>query len=94
MWVLLHINDPLATRVQQQLAACHAWAGRHVGSVDGIHVTTLEQGILLSVDRLAAIEVRTAWGLGSRAGMRKPDRVPRVMLIAVRKTSRNAVVPR
>lgn len=65
MWVLLHIDDPLAARVQQQLAAGHAWAGRHVGRVDGIHVSALEQGVLLGVDRLTAIEVRATWRLSA-----------------------------
>jgi hypothetical protein len=93
MWVLLHIDDPLAARVQQQLAAGHAWAGRHVGCVDGVHVAALEQGVLLGVDRLTAIEVRATWRLSPRASMGKPDRVPWVMLVAVRKTGRDAVVP-
>ena len=65
MRVFLHIDDPLAARVQQQLTAGHAWAGRHVGCVDRVRVSALEQSVLLGMDRLAAIKVRAAWRLGS-----------------------------
>ena len=103
--VFLHIDDPLAARVQQQLAAGHAWAGRHVGCVDGIHVSALEQCILLSMDCLAAIEVRATWRLGPFTSMAMDRYVVSLHrhevsvlmmtsdLIAVRKPSRDAVVP-
>jgi hypothetical protein len=93
--IFLHIDNPLAARVQQQLAAGHAWAGCHIGRVDGIHISALHQSILLGVDRLAGIEVRAAWRIPTRASMRvsATEMIGHINIITVRKPSRDAVVP-
>lgn len=59
MWIFLHKDNSLATGVEQQLCAGHARAGRDIGGVNLVDVSALEQGVLLSVDRLAPIEVRS-----------------------------------
>jgi hypothetical protein len=84
MWVLLHKDDSLTARVEQQLDTGHARTGRHEAGVDAIDVPTLEQRILLRVDRLTAIEVRPTWRIGPRAGMWESRWMEGVMMVAVR----------
>lgn len=93
MRVLLHKDNSLTCGVEQQLDAGHARAGRHVRRVDGIDIPTLEHGVLLSVDRLTGIQALATWRVGSTASVWKSNRVEWVMVVAVRKASRDAVVP-
>src|SRR3989304_3660974 len=68
--IFLHIDDSLAACVEQQFNASHTRTSCHVGCMDGIHVSTLKQSILLCVDCLTAIEIRTTWCLSPGTGMR------------------------
>lgn len=67
--VLFQVHNALATCVQKQLHARHTRTCRHVCGVNGVDVATLEQSILLSVDSLATIKVRTTRCVCTRASM-------------------------
>lgn len=95
MRILFHKDDPLATGVEQQLDTGHAGTGCHVACVDAVDIFALEHGILLSMDRLTGIKVCTTWRIPTGARMRMPtiEMVGRINMVAVRQTSRYAVVP-
>lgn len=93
MWIRLGEEDPLATRVEQELHTCHARTGSDKRVMDLPDILALHECILLCVESVATVKVSPTLRERPRTCMREIVGCKVEVTIAVLLAAGHTVVP-